>query len=190
MNPHVCMVVVLVAGLSSGQASAQKTTSANLSVSSTMTQNTCYINGVQQNGSAVASIAIRLPTMSKSDFAGAGKVGPVVVGTTSKGNNIALTSCPANTNVALALDGSGSIDAATGTYKNTTTGGAGNLNVLIVDAENGANTALSPTGINKITKITDGTGAASFLLGARYYATGAVTAGAFTATAGFNISYP
>lgn len=190
MNRPICVSALWIAGLFCGHAFAQKTTSASLSVASSMTQNTCYINGVQQNGSSVASISIRLPTVSKADFSTAGKLGPVIVGTTSKGSNIALTSCPANTNVALALDGTGSIDTTTGTYKNTTTGGAGNMNVQVVNAESGINTALMPTGTNKITKTTDGTGAANFLLGARYYATAAVTAGQFTTTVGFNITYP
>lgn len=190
MNLAARLTLLLLLSGSGGVALAQKTTSASLNVSSSMTQNTCYINGVQQSGASVTSIAVRMPTVTRSDFASAGQLGPVVVGTTTGGFNISLTSCPANAKVALALDGTGSIDSATGTYKNTTTGGAANMNVQIVNAENGVNTALSPTGANNVTKTTNASGSTGFLLGVRYYASAAVSAGAFTATAGFNITYP
>lgn len=160
-----------------------------INISGSVSDSTCKINGAVQNGSSVSTVSISLGTVSKADFAAAGKLGNVVTGTTASGYNIALTSCPASATVSLTLDGIGSIDAATGTYKNTTTGGASNMNAQIVNAEGGANTALDPFGSNKISKTTDASGAANFLLGARYYATGAATAGAFTTTAGFSIIY-
>lgn len=173
-----------------GPLHAQKVATASLSVASLMTQNTCYINGTQQNGSSVTSLSIQLPTVTKADFPSAGKLGPVVVGATTNGFNITLTACPANTRVALSLDGSGSVDTLTGTYKNTHTSRAHDMNVLIVNAEGGANTALNPMGTNSIVKTTDSTGQAGFLLGARYYSVAPVTAGGVSATAGFNITYP
>lgn len=179
----------LAAGLGS-PLQAQKLATASLSVSSSMTQNTCYINGTQQNGTAVTRLSIQLPTVTKADFPSAGKLGPVVVGATTNGFNITLTSCPANTRVALSLDGSGSVDTLTGTYKNTHSSRAHDMNVLIVNAEGGANTALNPMGTNSIVKTTDEAGQAGFLLGARYYSVAPVTAGGVTATAGFNITYP
>ncbi|TXI65463.1 MAG: type 1 fimbrial protein [Limnohabitans sp.] len=160
-----------------------------INISGTVSDSTCKINGNAQNGTSVSSLTINLGTVSKADFAATGKLGNVVTGNTASGYNVALTSCPANATVSLTLDGIGSIDAATGTYKNTTSGGAGNINAQIVNAEGGANTALDPFGGNKISKTTDASGSANFLLGARYYATGAATAGSFTTTAGFSVIY-
>lgn len=160
-----------------------------LNLSGAVSDSTCRVNGNLQNGSSVSTLSINLGTVSKADFAAAGKLGQVVTGSSSNGYNVALTACPANATVILTLDGTGSIDAATGTYKNTAAGGASNMNVQIVNAENGVNTALQPHGGTRISKTTDASGAANFLLGARYYATGVATAGAFTTTAGFSIVY-
>lgn len=162
---------------------------ATIGVSGAVSDSTCKINGAVQNGSSVTSVTINLGSVSKADFAAAGKLGNVVTGTTTSGFNIALTSCPASAMLSLALDGTGSIDASTGTYKNTAAGGASNMNVQIVNAENSSNTPLNPFGSSSIGKITDASGSVNFLLGARYYATGAATAGAFTTTAGFSIIY-
>ncbi|TXI65464.1 MAG: type 1 fimbrial protein [Limnohabitans sp.] len=180
------LICALLAGFLSSMAHAGDAT---VNVSGAVSDSTCKINGNVQNGSSVSSLSISLGAVSKADFAAAGKLGNVVTGTTSAGYNIALSSCPANTTVSLTLDGIGSIDAATGTYKNTTAGGASNMNAQIVNAESGANTALDPFGSNKISKTTTASGTTNFLLGARYYATGAATAGAFSTTAGFSVIY-
>ena len=161
---------------------------ATINVSGNVTDSTCKINGVVQNGSSVSTISIALGTVSKADFAAAGKTGGIVTGATTSGYNVALTSCPVSSTVSLVLDGIGAIDSATSSYKNTTAG-ATNINAQIVNAEGGVNTVLDPQGLNKISKTTDAAGNANFLLGARFYATGAATAGAFTTTAGFTVIY-
>ena len=180
------LICALLAGFLSSMAHAGDAT---VNVSGAVSDSTCKINGNIQNGSSVSSLSISLGAVSKADFAAAGKLGNVVTGTTASGFNIALTSCPASAMLSLALDGTGSIDASTGTYKNTVTGGASNMNVQIVNAENSSNTPLNPFGTSSIGKITDASGSVNFLLGARYYATGPATAGAFTTTAGFSIIY-
>ena len=160
-----------------------------INVSGNVTDSTCKINGTAQNGTSVSTLSIALGTVSKADFAAAGKTGSVATGTTASGFNVALTACPVSSTVSLVLDGVGAIDTATSSYKNTTSGGATNINAQIVNAENGLNTVLDPQGLNKISKTTDAAGNANFLLGARFLATGAATAGAFTTTAGFTVVY-
>ena len=160
-----------------------------INITGAVSDSTCKINGTAQNGTSVTSLSIALGTVSKADFVVAGKTGSVATGTTSSGYNVALTACPVSSTVSLMLDGIGAIDTATSSYKNTTSGGAANINAQIVNAENGLNTLLDPRGANKITKTTDIAGNANFLLGARFVATGAATAGGFTTTAGFTVVY-
>lgn len=158
-----------------------------INVSGAISDSTCKINGAIQNGSAVATLTIALPTVAKADFAMAGKTGPIVTGTTGSASNITLTSCPASVTVKLSMDGNGSnINAATNSYKSTS-GTSTNMSAQIMNAEDGS--VLDPFGNTAISKITDASGNATFLLGTRYYSLGATTAGTFNTTAGFNITY-
>ena len=160
-----------------------------INISGAVSDSTCKINGVTQNGTSVSTLTLALGTVSKADFAAAGKTGNVITGTNPGGYNVALSACPVSSTVSLVLDGIGAIDTVSNSYKNTASGGATNINAQIVNAEGGINTVLEPRGFNKITKTTDASGNANFLLGARFYATGAATAGAFTTTAGFTVIY-
>lgn len=161
-----------------------------ITVTGTVVTSTCKINGIQQNGSTVSNMSISLGTVATANFAEAGKVGGVVTGATTQGFNVALTGCPIASTVSLVLDGTGSIDVASHSFKNTATNGAAsNMNAQIVNAEGGVNTVLFPSTGTGITKTTDASGNANFLLGARFLSTGTATAGSFSTVAGFSVVY-
>jgi major type 1 subunit fimbrin (pilin) len=161
-----------------------------ITVTGTVVSSTCKINGVQQNGSTVSNMSISLGTVAAANFAEAGKVGGVVTGATTQGFNVALTGCPIASTVSLVLDGTGSIDVASRSFRNTaTTGAAMNMNAQIVNAEAGVNTVLFPSSGSGISKTTDASGNANFLLGARFLSTGTATAGSFSTVAGFSVVY-
>lgn len=161
-----------------------------ITVTGTVVSSTCKINGITQNGTTVSNMSISLGTVPAANFAEAGKVGNVVTGATTQGFNVALTGCPIASTVSLVLDGSGSVDTATRSFKNTaTTGAATNMNAQILNAEAGASTVLFPSSGTGITKTTDASGNANFLLGARFLSTGTATAGSFSTVAGFSVVY-
>lgn len=159
----------------------------SLNITSSLTQNTCYINGTSQTGASVAVLTLNLGTVHASNYTVAGKKGNVV----SVSNNVVLSNCPANISVMFSLDSAlGSWDASTKAYKNQTTSNAAtNIQAEILNAEGGANTLLVPGGAG-VTKTTDSTGAAKFTIGSRFSSVGKVTPGQFSTTAWFNITYP
>lgn len=177
-------LMVLCLGLPAAVAATVQQT---LMVSSSMTQNTCYINGTSQTGASVAVLSLNLGTVPAASFAVAGKKGRVV----SVSNNVVLSNCPANISVMFSLDSAlGSWDASTKAYKNQATSNAAtNIQAEILNAEGGANTLLVPGGAG-VTKTTDATGAAKFTIGSRFSSVGKVTPGQFSTTAWFNITYP
>jgi type 1 fimbria pilin len=156
-------------------------------VSSTMTQNTCHINGISQTGATVAVLSLNLGTVPASSFTTAGKRGNVV----SVANNIVLSNCPAHISVVFSLDSSlGSWDTVTKAYKNQLASNAAtNIQAEILNAEQGKNTLLIPGGAG-VTKTTDSVGTTNFTIGSRFISVGKVTPGLFSTTTWFNITYP
>lgn len=169
------------------QTAVAATVQQTLVVSSSMTQNTCYINGTSQTGASVAVLSLNLGTVPAASFAVAGRKGNVV----SVSNNVVLSNCPANISVMFSLDSAlGSWDASTKAYKNqSTVNAATNIQAEILNAEGGANILLVPGGAG-VTKTTDGAGSAKFTIGSRFSSVGKVTPGQFSTTAWFNITYP
>ena len=158
-----------------------------MTVTSHMTQNTCYINGINQTGAPVTVLSLNMGTVSAGSFSNAGQRGNSV----SVANNVVLTNCPAHIAVQFSLDSSmGSWDSVTKAYKNQlTTNAATNIQAEILNAEGGGNTLLVPGG-SGVKKITDSVGMAKFTIGSRFLSVGKVTAGQFSTTAWFNITYP
>lgn len=174
-------------GFATPSASIAATAQQRMTVTSTMTQNTCYINGISQTGAMVAVLSLNLGTVPASSFSIAGKRGNVV----SVANNVVLTNCPANISVVFSLDSSlGSWDAVTMAYKNQlSTNAASNIQAEILNAEEGKNTLLIPGGAG-VTKTTDSVGTTNFTIGSRFISVGKVTPGQFSTTTWFNIIYP
>lgn len=167
--------------------SVAATAQQRMTVTSTMTQNTCHINGISQTGATVAVLSLNLGAVPASSFTTAGKRGNVV----TVSNNVVLTNCPANINVVFSLDSSlGSWDSSTKAYKNQLTSNAAtNIQAEILDAEQGRNTLLIPGSVG-VTKTTDSVGTTNFTIGSRFVSVGKVTPGLFSTTTWFNITYP
>jgi type 1 fimbria pilin len=167
--------------------SVAATAQQRMTVTSTMIQNTCHINGISQTGATVAVLSLNLGAVPASSFTTAGKRGNVV----SVANNVVLTNCPANISVVFSLDSSlGSWDSVTKAYRNQlTSNAASNIQAEILDAEQGKNTLLIPGGVG-VTKTTDSVGTTNFTIGSRFISVGKVTPGLFSTTTWFNITYP
>ena len=185
---YFCVTVFLtLAFCSMSSVSMAATAQQRMMVTSTMTQNTCHINGISQTGATVAVLSLNLGTVPASSFTTAGKRGNVV----SVANNIVLSNCPAHISVVFSLDSSlGSWDTVTKAYKNQLASNAAtNIQAEILNAEQGKNTLLIPGGAG-VTKTTDSVGTTNFTIGSRFISVGKVTPGLFSTTTWFNITYP
>jgi major type 1 subunit fimbrin (pilin) len=127
-----------------------------------------------------------LPTMNVATLSDLGKTSDFV---TNSSTQINLTGCPASTNVALTLADTYTLYNATYLgWNNSLTTGAKNVVIQLYDLSNGAPVALQSAVAN--TKTTSAAGATSWIIAARYYATGVATAGAIQSKADFTITYP
>jgi type 1 fimbria pilin len=134
---------------------------------------------------------VSLPTVDASQLSSNGKV----AGTTPF--NIVVSGCPDGVSVATNTFSGGSVDTNTGNLKNTTStanGGARNVEVQVLNGP--GTTATGPIIFGKSSASTQNSGtfnivdnAVTLNYYAQYYATGAVGAGAVTATINYTISY-
>jgi major type 1 subunit fimbrin (pilin) len=187
MKKNLLATLIFGALLVSGSAMAAD---GLINMSGTLVGSTCKINGVTQTGSTVSTLSFDLGKLPVSTFSAAGIAGPTVTNSTS--GQVALTACPVTSPVTLVVNagtgGLSTVDLTNNGFKNTaTTAAATGVISQLIDAETG--NVLNVAQTTGISKTTDSTGAATFKLGSRFYSTAAATAGAFTATATFNIIY-
>jgi type 1 fimbria pilin len=155
----------------------------------TITVPTCTI-------SAGANQTVTLPTIDSRLLATNG----AVAGLTPF--SITITNCPAGASIATNVFSGGSTDSTTGALTNTTasTGrnatGAANLEVQFLNGSGGSNKSGSVINLSQTTASAQGTSTfplvnngATLNYYAQYLATGTVTAGVFTATVQYGITY-
>jgi len=114
---------------------------------------------------------------------------------------ITISNCPAGASIATNTFSGGTIDSNTGALSNTTSsknnaGGAANLEVQFLNGPGGSNNPGSVINLSQSTASAQGTSTyplvnngATLNYYAQYLATGAVTAGVFTATVQYSITY-
>jgi len=149
-----------------------------------LTSQTCTIlvNGV----ATPAVAAVTLPTVSTASLTSAGQTSGAT------GFNIELANCTWHNKTAAAFFESGStVDPFNGNLKNTSLGGATNVELQLLDGANGS--AIMAGNTNQITNTTrydfGATGSATMPYAVQYYATGVTTGGPVVSSVTYSINY-
>lgn len=160
---------------------------AALSQAAQASDGTITFNGALQNATCTitggGNQTVTLPTLSTASLASAG---------TTAGDtlfNIAVTGCTAGLTSANAyFEAGGNIDTATGRLKNT--GAATNVQIQLLNGNGSVVNLAGSTSAAQSTvaaALTSGAGTQSFI--ARYYATGATTAGSVASSVTYSMVY-
>ena len=150
-----------------------------ITINGKLTQSTCT---VKVNGGDTDAV-VTLPVLPTSELATAGKT----AGDTAFTMN--LTNCdPKEGNVRAYFEHGPTVDAASGRLNNTVTAGAKNVQVELLDSsENSLYVGNTSQRSNPATALKGGT--ADLVYTARYYATGASSAGELATTVTYSIDY-
>jgi major type 1 subunit fimbrin (pilin) len=145
-----------------------------------LTAQTCTING-----GAGKDFTVALPTVSTANFTGLGSV----AGATNFSINV--TACMGVTGYTAYFEANQNIDLTNGKLKNTDTSGPQNVQIELLNA---ANTATpidlsKPSGSQGVTPGTFANNAGTSNFIARYYATGATSAGAVASQVTYSLVY-
>ncbi len=147
-----------------------------------VTANTCAIAG---NGASSKNFTVALPNVSNKTLAAAGDT----AGRTPF--SIALTGCTPNTgNVHTFFEAGPTVDTASGNLINTSTGGAANVQIGLLNADASAIKAGATDASQNSKAVALAGGNATLQYIAQYVATGATTAGAVNSSVQYTIVYP
>jgi len=150
-----------------------------ITINGKLTQSTCTVN---VNGGTPDAV-ITLPQLSTSELATAG----TTAGETAFTMN--LTNCdPAEGSVRAYFEHGPTVDATSGRLNNTNAAGAKNVQVELLDSKsNSLHVGNTSQRNNPATALVNG--AADLVYTARYYATGASTAGELATSVTYSIDY-
>ncbi|MFE0500865.1 fimbrial protein [Lysobacter soli] len=175
--------ILLVAAAAAGLVSIAPAFAADgtINITGAVTSTTCRINGAN----SPATINVTLPSVSTAALNAAGRT----AGTTPFA--IVLSNCSAGINNAVTYFEAGpTIDTATGNLRNTTSGGAANVQVSLLNADATKISLQNAAGSQSSQQVAIANNGATLNYFAQYVANGAAAgAGAVTSNVTFSVVY-
>jgi major type 1 subunit fimbrin (pilin) len=186
MKKSIISAAVVAAGVASLFAISAHAADGTVYITGSVTDTTCSINGIASG--SPADVTAKLPDVPTGSLASAG----AVAGTSNAGDiQFVLTGCSGSATKAVAhFENSPTVDQTNGYLLNQATGGAGNVDVRLL------NSAMQPINIltaenntlaNNAATITGGNATLNYF--AQYYATAAATGGSVSSSVQYTMQY-